>query len=215
MSIAEVFAPLGLRISAGPLELHGMTDDLIVELAALAASGIHDPARMPFLVPWTDAPAEELPRLLAQYHWGLRAEFARESWALELAVLWEGQVVGTQGIRTTDFLITRSGETGSWLGRAHQGRGIGTAMRQAICAFAFDCLDFVEITSGAFLDNPTSLAVSRKVGYRPNGVRRLQRRPGELAVNQRLVLTPDTFVRGTHPVEVEGLDAFRAMIGLA
>ena len=39
-------------------------------------------------------------------------------------------------------------------------------MRQMICAFLFDHLDFEEITSGAFTDNPASLAVSRKVGYR-------------------------------------------------
>ena len=85
--------------------------------------------------------------------------------------------------------MTRTGETGSWLGREFQGRGIGTAMRQVICAFAFDHLDAEEVTSGAFLDNPASLAVSRKVGYRPNGVRRLKRRAGELALNQSLVLT--------------------------
>lgn len=37
-------------------------------------------------------------------------------------------------------------------------------MRQALCAFLFDCLDAQEITAGAFVDNPASLAVSRKVG---------------------------------------------------
>lgn len=34
---------LGLRIMAGPLELRGVTDDLIVPLAELASAGIHDP----------------------------------------------------------------------------------------------------------------------------------------------------------------------------
>ena len=96
-----------------------------------------------------------------------------------------------QGFTTSDYLVTRTGETGSWLGREHQGRGIGTRMRQAMCAFLFDCLDAQVITSGAFLDNPASLAVSRKVGYRPNGQRRMVRRPGEWQVNQVLVLTPE------------------------
>ena len=69
----------------------------------------------------------------------------------------------------------------------------------------FDHLDAEEVTSGAFLDNPASLAVSRKVGYRDNGVRRLQRRPGELADNLQLVLTPDDFVRGAvMPLVVDG-----------
>jgi hypothetical protein len=97
---------------------------------------------------------------------------------------------------------------------AHQGRGIGTAMRRAICALAFDHLDAEEVTSGAFTDNPASLAVSRKVGYRLGGQTRLRRRQGELAVNQQLVLRPDDLVRGEHPVTVEGLPAFRRAIGL-
>jgi hypothetical protein len=87
-------------------------------------------------------------------------------------------------------------------------------MRQAICAFAFDHLDAAELSSGAFADNPASLAVSRKVGYRDNGRQRLQRRPGELAINQGLVLTPGDLVRGEHPLEVEGLEGFRHFVGL-
>ena len=68
--------------------------------------------------------------------------------------------------------------------------------------------------SAAFLDNPASLAVSRKVGYQPTGVSRIKRREGELALNQGLVLTPGDFVRGEHPVEVGGLAAVRAFVGL-
>jgi hypothetical protein len=86
-------------------------------------------------------------------------------------------------------------------------------MRQAMCAFLFDCLEAQEITSGAFVDNPASLAVSRKVGYRPNGLRRMVRRPGEWQPNQALVLTPETFVRGA-PITVEGLQPVRGLIGL-
>ncbi|HET7194905.1 MAG TPA: GNAT family protein [Nocardioides sp.] len=122
--------------------------------------------------------------------------------------------MGVQGIATEHFLVTRTGETGSWLGLQHQGNGVGTAMRQVMCAFLFDDLDFEEITSGAFTDNPSSLAVSRKVGYRENGVRRLKRREGELATNLGLVLTPADLVRGEHPMEVEGVAAFRRSIGL-
>ena len=86
-------------------------------------------------------------------------------------------------------------------------------MRQAVCTFVFDHLGATEVTSGAFLDNPASLAVSRKLGYRENGRRRLERRPGELAVNQQLVLSPADLVRGA-PLEVEGLPAFRRLVGL-
>ncbi len=154
---------------------------------------------MPFYVPWTDALRADLARNTAAYHWRSRAEFSPSQWGLHLAVIHDGQLVGVQGFETSDYLVTRTGETGSWLGREFQGRGIGTAMRQVICAFAFDHLDAEEVTSGAFLDNPASLAVSRKVGYRPNGVRRLKRRAGELALNQSLVLTRGDFVRGDAP----------------
>ena len=213
-TIAEVFPPLGLRASAGPLELRGLGDDDLVALAELAAAGIHGPDRMPFLHPWTDVPAGELPLNVVQYHWKARAEWSTTSWELNLGVWFAGELVGVQGISTQDFLVTRSGETGSWLGAAHQGRGIGTAMRRAVCALCFDHLGFTEITSAAFVDNPASLAVSRKVGYRPNGVRRLARRPGELALNQRLVLAPGDLVRGEHPLQVTGAGAVRRAIGL-
>jgi RimJ/RimL family protein N-acetyltransferase len=211
---ADLLPLLGLRITAGPIELRGITDDDLVLLADLAGQGIHDPAAMPFFFPWTDVPANELPRNFAQYHWRARAEFSVKAWAMNLGVWHQGELVGVQGFETSNYLVTRTGETGSWLGQRFQGQGIGTAMRQTICAFVLDHLDALEITSGAFLDNPSSLAVSRKVGYRENGVRRLQRRDGELALNQMLVLRPEDLVRGEHELVVEGLGAFRASIGL-
>lgn len=210
----EVYPPYGLHVSAGPVELRPVTDDVLPALCDLAVTGVHAPGEMPFYVPWTEAPPRELATGTAQFHWRARASFCVDDWDLELAVFHEGELVGCQGLRARDFPVTRTGETGSWLGRAHQGRGIGTAMRQAVCALAFDHLGFEEVTSGAFLDNPASLAVSRKVGYRPDGVRRLRRREGELALNQVLVLTPDAFVRGPHPVEVRGIGPLRRFLGL-
>lgn len=213
MKLRDVFPPLGVVLRAGNLTLRGVTDDVLVDLCALAVRGIHDPAQMPFVTPWTDSPPDELARNTALYHWGERASFSPAAWSLHLAV-YEGDVlVGTQAFLTRDYLTTRSGETGSWLGREFQGRGIGTAMRRAVCALALDHLGAVEVTSGAFLDNAASLAVSRKVGYRDNGVRRLARR-GEPALNQSLVLTAETFRRGTDTLEVEGVEALRRFIGL-
>ena len=44
MTTAAAALPLlGLRITAGPVELRGVTDELIVPLAELASAGIHDP----------------------------------------------------------------------------------------------------------------------------------------------------------------------------
>lgn len=212
MTLAQAFPPFGLRVEAGPLVLRPITDEVLPELIEVALAGVHPADEMPFYHPWTAVPAAELPSNYVQFHWGVRAGFRPEAWSLEFAVEYEGRIVGTQGFSTSNYLVTRTGETGSWLGLQFQGRGIGTRMRQAICALCFDHLDAAEITSGAFLDNPASLAVSRKVGYRPNGLRRLAR-GGHPATNQALVLTPDSFVRGT-PITVTGVEQFREFIGL-
>lgn len=212
MTVAELFPALGLRVEAGPIVLRPITDDILPALLAVAQAGVHDPAMMPFAYPWTDAPADELPLAFVQYHWSNRAEWSQAHWRLEFAVECDGVIVGTQGCTARDYLVPRTVETGSWLGLAHQGRGIGTRMRQAFCALMFDHLDAAEVTSGAFEDNPASLAVSRKVGYRPNGVQRVVRR-GQLGINHRLTLAPADLVRGD-AITVSGLDAFRNLIGL-
>jgi RimJ/RimL family protein N-acetyltransferase len=213
-TVTDLLPALGLRITAGPVELRGITDEDVATLVDVVLDGVHDPERTPFIVPWTDAPAAELPTRFAQYHWRTRAEFSPESWTLNLGVWHEGRLVGVQGLTTSSYLVTRTGETGSWLGRRFQGLGIGTTMRRAMCVLVLDHLDGAEVTSGAFTDNPSSLAVSRKVGYRENGRTRRERRPGELASTVELVLSPADLVRGPDPVEVEGLAAFRRSIGL-
>lgn len=212
MTVADAYPPFGLRIEAGRLALIPIDDAVLPALIELALDGIHKPGTMPFAMPWTAVPADELRHSYPQYHWGLRSRWSRASWTLECAVEYDGEIVGIQGIGTSHYLVTRTGETGSWLALKHQGRGIGTQMRQAMCAFMFDNVDAAEITSAAFTDNPNSLAVSRKVGYRPDGDVRVQRGDA-LAFSRRLVLTPETFVRG-EPIKVTGAEAFRAYIGL-
>jgi RimJ/RimL family protein N-acetyltransferase len=213
MTAVTALPLLGLRVQAGPVELRGITDDLLGPLADLAVAGIHAPDAMPFSAPWTAVPAEELPRNFAQYHWRVRASFAPEKWSADLAVFWNGELVGVQGISTEDYLVTRGGETGSWLAGTYQGKGIGTAMRQVMCAFVFDHLDAKYITSSAFTDNPASLAVSRKTGYAENGIRHVSRQ-GEPATLQEILLTPDRLVRFGRDLTVHGLPEFRRSIGL-
>lgn len=136
------------------------------------------------------------------------------SWQLESTVRFEGEIVGCQGISTSDYLVTKTGETGSWLGAKHHGRGIGTLMRQTLCAFMFDHLDAAEVTSEAFTDNPASLAVSRKVGYRENGLVRRRRREGEMALSQQLTLTTETLNRSDQELRVTGVPQLREFLGL-
>ena len=114
---------------------------------------------------------------------------------------------------TSDYLVLRMGETGSWLGRGFQGKGIGTAMRQVICAFLIDHVDAQHITSAAFADNPASLAVSRKTGYTDNGSEPFNRM-GKPATLRRIALDPASLVRYKHALTVAGLPEFRESIGL-
>jgi RimJ/RimL family protein N-acetyltransferase len=192
--------------------LRGVTDDLLGPLADLATD-VHDADFMPFTFPWTLTPPPDMPRSLAQYHWGNRASFSPARWTADLAVFFAGELVGVQGFSTVDYLVTRTGETGSWLNGRFQGRGIGTAMRQVICAFLFDQLDARYITSAAFTDNPASLAVGRKTGYAGNGTEQ-RARLGQPATLRRTVLEPGNLVRYDHPLSVSGLPEFRRSIGL-
>ena len=213
MTTAATALPLlALRITAGPVELRGVTDDLLGPLADLATD-IHDPGFMPFTFPWSLTPAPDMPRNVAQYHWGKRASFSPAQWNADLAVFFDGGLVGSQGFSTKDYLVTRTGETGSWLNRRFHGRGIGTAMRQVMCAFLFDHLDAQYITSAAFDDNPASLAVSRKTGYTDNGAERVNRL-GQPASLRRILLDPANLVRYPHELSVSGLPDFRRSIGL-
>ena len=145
--LEEIWPVFGLRVEAGPVELSGICDDDIPLLVDLASGGIHEPGAMPFALPWSTAP--DLGHEMAAYYWRTRAEFSPKAWTLDLLVRNEGIVVGCQGFHTRDFLVTRTGETGSWLGPVYQGRGIGTLMRQAICVTLLDHLGCVPRQPGA------------------------------------------------------------------
>ena len=213
-TLTDIYPLYALRVTAGDLELRVVRDDDIPELVALAREGIHDPDEMPFYFPWTQAPADELGLNMARHYWEARARNKPERWSLECTVRRDGELLGVQGIDTEHFLVTRTGETGSWLAKRYHGQGIGTRMRTAVCILAFDHLGFEEVTSAAYIDNPASLGVSRKVGYRRNGEQRMKRRDAELARLQRLVLTPDDLVRGDVRIEVEGVEPVRRFLGI-
>jgi RimJ/RimL family protein N-acetyltransferase len=205
--LAELWPPFGVRVTCGQLVLRPLRDADFPEVLAVVHAGVHAPEQMPFSFPWTRYKGAEQERQFLQFHWGQRSSLKPEAWSLELGVWHEGRFVGVQGVGTQDFPVTRTGETGSWLGIGFQGQGIGTLMRQAICVLCFDHLGFEEVTSGAFTDNPASRAVSRKVGYRDNGERRFARQDA-LATMVQLVLRPEDLVRPPYDVEVEGAEAF-------
>ncbi len=209
------FPVFGLRLRTPRLELRLPGGEELAALADLAVDGVHPPEVMPFLHPWTDRPPVERARGLVQHHWSTLGAWEPGDWKLNLVVLHGGAVVGTQGLTGREFAVTRVVGSGSWLGRRYQGRGLGTEMRAAVLHLAFAGLGAEEAVTGAFTDNAASLAVSRKLGYRPDGLDRHAVR-GEAAVEQRLRLSRADWRRHrTVDVEIAGLDeACRAQFGV-
>jgi RimJ/RimL family protein N-acetyltransferase len=88
-------------------------------------------------------------------------------------------------------------------------------MRSAMLHFAFACLDAEYANSGAFPDNAASLSVSRKLGYRDNGVSRLVRRD-QVAEQVHLRLPRSSWEeRRRNDIEVDGFEPCRARFELA
>ena len=210
-----------LEVRTPRLTLRYVDDDLAIELAALAARGIHDPATMPFCRPWTDVPSPELERNSLRFWWRSRAELTTSRWELTFAVLEggdgdrPGRVLGGTGLSADDFPTLRSFETGSWLGLEHQGRGLGRELREATLHLGFDVLGAEFATTTAFVDNAPSLGVTRGLGYEPDGTHRVVRRgePAELLRFRMPRAHWETIRRAD--ITVHGADAVPPFLGLA
>ncbi|WP_163543029.1 GNAT family N-acetyltransferase [Occultella kanbiaonis] len=178
LSPAALWPFTRLAARSGDLELRYLDDDLLAAVAAVAARGVHAEDFMPFDFPWTRGTPVEVARSVLAYEWGKRAAMSPDAWTIELAVLVDGVPAGIQAIDATNFAVTRTVETGSWLGRAFQGRGIGTRMRALMLHLAFAGLGAEVATTSAWADNGPSNGVTRRLGYSPNGVR-LESREGK------------------------------------
>ena len=173
-------------------------------------------------MPGTKSPSHQEARTASlQPRWdggGRRGQRSHpEEWRLALTVRHGGDLVGMQDLHAKDFAQARHVMTGSWLGRAHQGRGTGTLMRQLVVGFAFDELHANRCESGYVVGNHASAAVSRKVGYVDNGRRRIVQRTrrGKGGVDeQRVIVTPSTFIRPDDQVSTEGADVLRNFLGI-
>lgn len=204
----------GLRLRTPRLELRVLRDDDLAALIEVARSGIHDPDAMPFGSEWTEYPPDEFGRRFAQYFWRQRAAFTAESWQLPFVVLFDDEPVGVQQLAGDSFPVLRTVGSGSWVARSAQGNGIGTEMRAAVLHLAFAELGAVAALSGAYRFNAPSLAVSRKLGYEPNGIRHdvVGGRPVEA---QLVRLTRERWFERLRPaVEVAGFAACRPLFGV-
>ncbi|MEZ0164780.1 GNAT family N-acetyltransferase [Kineococcus sp. LSe6-4] len=196
----------------GDVELRTGDLDGVVELSRVAARGIHAEDAMPFAFPWSDCAPDERARRTFRWQLGGWASWTPQDWRLDFVVRRAGVVVGTQSLEARDFGVLGEVGTGSWLGREHQGRGTGTLMRAAVLHLAFAGLGAVRARSDAFEDNPASLRVSDRLGYRDAGRRTLVRQDRP-AVSRRLHLdVADWSARPRPAVHVEGLEPVLAAL---
>ncbi|MEV4100779.1 GNAT family N-acetyltransferase [Nonomuraea sp. NPDC049649] len=201
-----------LSITTPRLELRYPSLDDLDELADRAAEGVHEAGVMPFVFPWSEAAPAERARSVVQYHFARWGELSPDKWSLDFVVLFEGQIVGTQGLTAEDFTILREVSSGSWLGRRFHGMGIGTEMRAAVLHLAFAGLGAVYATTSAFEDNHSSIAVTRKLGYRDDGIT-LHRRQGRPVVTRNFRL-PRAAWPPAEGIEIHHLGPCLPLLGL-
>ena len=210
------YSLLDVRVSTPTLELRAATDDLLDELAeAVRAGKTHaDPAPyddpMSFYEPDPDVRVARWLRAI----WRRRGTVEPGMWRLYFVVMVGGRPVGEQTLTGVDFATLGTVTTFSWLSTDLRGRGLGHEMRAAVLHLAFDGLGAKEASSDAFVDNAGSNAVSRALGYEPNGFEWATRR-GEPALLNRWRLTKEAWERRRRDdVRLHGLEACHDLLPL-
>lgn len=203
-----------LEVRTPRLTLRYLDDELAAEVVAVAARGVHDPATMPFLVPWTDAPSPQLEHEAMRFFWRTRSSVRPEAWNLQFAVIVDDGVVGVCDLGAENFAVMRQFTTGSWLGREFQGNGLGKEFRMAALTLGFDALGAEFALTGAWHDNAASRGVTESLGYTEIGRRRLLRRdvPDE-QVEYRMGRDRWETIR-RDDITVYGVDLARDVLGL-
>lgn len=210
--LTSIWPLFGLRLTTPRLVLRPIADADIPAAVAAAASGVHEPGRNPFSMPWTELPAESLGQNMAQWYWRCRGQATPGDWTLLMGIWREDEFIGCQDLGAKDFAILKTVSTGSWLKRSVQGQGLGTEMRAAVALYAFDWLGAEAAESEAAAWNAASLGVSRSLGYELNGTTRMNW-GGKAEEVQKVRLTPETFKRPDWTLQVKGHEAAAPFLG--
>ena len=184
-----------LRVRTPRVELRLATTAELRELVRVAQAGIHDPAFMPFGVAWTDSFDEAS---FLDWHRAALRDWQPDNWRLELVAFADGRPIGSQAAHASEFRGTRRARTGSWLGAAWQGQGLGTEMRAAILTLLFDGLGGCRGRLRRDRRQPRIARRLLKLGYEETG-RSIVTPRGEPVEHYDLVLTPDRFKRSDLP----------------
>ena len=206
-----------VRVTTPTLELRGATDELLDELAEAVRAGRTHADPPPYDDPMSFY--EEDPDLrVAKWLRGIwrgRGHVEPDGWRLYFVVMVGGRPVGEQSLTGAAFSTLGTVTTFSWLSSDLRGRGLGQEMREAVLHLAFDGLGAKEAGSDAFLDNAGSNAVSRRLGYEPNGFDWATRQ-GEPALLNRWRLTREHWeARRRDDITLHGVEACHTHLPLS
>ena len=128
-------------------------------------------------------------------------------------MLVDGSTVGMCSIHAEDFPGNRRLTTGSWLGLAHQGRGLGKEVRQAALHLIFAGLDADLAVTRAWHDNAASLAVTRSLPYLETA-RTVELRRNRPDTMVGFAMTPGRWATiRRDDIRLVGIDAVRGQLG--
>lgn len=205
-----------LRVRAGDVELRPPTDDELPALAALVPPEAgHDPS-LP--ISGVTGATEVAAQAVLRHVWRSRAELAPDRWRICLAAYVDGLLVGQQDLMAVDFIRRRIIETSSWLGAEHRRRGHGKAMRALALHLAFEGLGAIAVESQSAEGNDAALGITRSLGYSPSGDT-YEVHDGVVTHMLSSRLTRERWALhrqgyGLGPVEVEGVNGCRGLLGL-
>ncbi|MEO7261154.1 MAG: GNAT family protein [Jatrophihabitantaceae bacterium] len=202
-----------LRLSVGELELRPMTEADQLPLAELLP---HDLELNPAATRYPGLDEATGRRVIGfQSYWKSYGTWRPQGWRLPFCVRVGGELVGVQELEAEDFPLLRTVDSASYLAPVVRGRGIGQQMRRAVLALAFGPLRAQAAISSAWHDNYASLAVSRALGYRPNG-ESLHQHEDRVDTMLHLRLRRSDWLAGggAAGVEIEGIEACWPYFGL-
>jgi RimJ/RimL family protein N-acetyltransferase len=213
--MAHPYWPLfDLRLSVADLQLRPMIEADLLPLAELLPDDVElDPHATRYA-----GLSEAVNRRVIgfQHYWNSYGSWRPEHWRLAFCVRAGGELVGVQELEAEDFAVLRTVDSASHLIAAARGRGIGQQMRRAVLALAFGPLQAQAAISSAWHDNYASLAVSRALGYRPNGETLHRREDGVDAMLHLRLRRSDWLAGGMAAgVLIEGIEACWPYFGLS
>jgi len=150
--VDAVWPLFGLRLQTERLVLRLPSGEEAIALTALAPADLEtDPS-------WPAPPAagRRIATEVLQWWWRALGTWTVDHWRLPLGAWLGEEPIGFQELEAERFGLLRTVETSSWLVPERRGLGLGTEMRAAVLALAFDHLGAEVATSGAWEDNAGS-----------------------------------------------------------